>query len=95
MAVPDKDAARWQPQSADGAKLEGMSSTEASYKFDERKALVQSKAKLAALVGMEKAESIYNDAVSRVSSGGEMDEAAVVDAIEQAYEHAVRRESLP
>lgn len=72
-----------------------MSSTESSYKFDHRRALSQARAKLIALVGPEQAEEIYQDAVSRASFGAEVDDAAVIDAIERAYEHKARRDSLP
>jgi hypothetical protein len=72
-----------------------MNSTESSYKFDERKALVQARAKLMALVGAEKAEEICHKALAEASRGAEVDEAAAVDAIERAYDHAARRESLP
>jgi hypothetical protein len=72
-----------------------MSSTESSYKFDERKSLVEARAKLAALVGMEKAEEICQKAVSDATRGADVDDAAVIDAIERAYDHEVRRESVP
>jgi hypothetical protein len=71
-----------------------MSSSESSYKFDERKALAQARAKLSALVGAPEAEQIYQDAVRHASHGSQVDGAAVVEEIEETYDHKVRRDSL-
>jgi hypothetical protein len=65
-----------------------------SHKFEERKALMEARAKLAALVGAEDAEKIYQQALGKASGGAAVDDAGVVDALEQAYDKSVRRESL-
>ena len=71
-----------------------MSSTESSHKFDERLAFAQAKAKLVALVGIHETEKIVEEAMKNASHGSEVDEAAVIDAIEKAYDHKARRDSL-
>jgi hypothetical protein len=58
-------------------------------------AITQARAKLVTLVGVEKADEIYQEAVSAATRGAEVDEQAVIDAIERAYDKAARRESLP
>ena len=74
--------------------LMAMSSTESSYKFDERKAVTQARAKLAALVGAHKAEAIYEQASREATRDGHVDEEALIAAIERAYDSEVHRDSL-
>ena len=72
-----------------------MSSSESPHKFEERKHLTEAKAKLVSLVGVEKTEEIFQQAMSEASRGGEVDEEAMLNAIERAYDSHARRESLP
>lgn len=72
-----------------------MNSTESSHKFEERKHVTQARAKLAALVGAEKSEQIYQQALREVAQGPKVDDEVLLDAIERAYDKEVRRESLP
>jgi hypothetical protein len=72
-----------------------MSSSESPDKFEARRALTESKAKLVALVGVEKTEEIYQQALSEASRGEEVDDQILLDAMERAYDKAARIESLP
>ena len=72
-----------------------MSSSESPDKFEARRALTESKAKLVSLVGVEKTEEIYQQALSEASQGGEVDDQILLDAMERAYDKAARIESLP
>lgn len=74
--------------------LMAMSSTESSHKFDERKAIMQARAKLAALVGAEKAQAIYEQASREVTRGDHVNDEALIAAIERAYDREVHRDSL-
>ncbi len=69
-----------------------MSSSESPDKFEERKALTELRAKLVALVGVEKTEAIHQKAVSEASLGGEEDQAAVLAAMQRAYDEEVNRD---
>lgn len=77
------------------AILMPMSSSESPHKFEERKALTEARAKLVALVGVQKAEEIYQQATREASQGDRVDEEAVIAAIERAYDREARIESLP
>ena len=71
-----------------------MSSTESSHKFDDRKALTQARAKLVALVGVERAEEIVEQASREATQGDHVDDEALIAAIERAYDSEARHESL-
>lgn len=72
-----------------------MSSTESPHKFEERKHLTEARAKLSALVGAEKAEEIYQQALREAARGPKVDDEILLDAIERAYDREARVESLP
>jgi len=72
-----------------------MSSSESPHKFEDRKHLTEARAKLVALVGVEKSEEIFQQAMSEASRGGEVDDDLLLSAIERAYDSAARIESLP
>ncbi len=72
-----------------------MSSTESPHKFEERKHLTEARAKLVSLVGVEKSEEIYQQALAQASKDGQVDEELLLDVIERAYDSHARRESLP
>jgi hypothetical protein len=66
-----------------------MSSTLSPDKFEARKALIEAKSKLVALVGTERTDEIVRQAESEASSGGEVDEIALAAAVERAYDKEV------
>jgi hypothetical protein len=56
--------------------------------------LTEARAKLVALVGVERSEEIFQQALSEASRDGQVNDDLLLDAIERAYDSAARIESL-
>lgn len=66
-----------------------MSSSESPDKFEARKALIEAKSKLTALVGTERTDEIVQQAKDKASQGGEVDEQLMLAEVQQAYDKEV------